>query len=115
MNRVIVAAWLVLGAASALEAAPLPKDLPPAPGKPGVPPLAHFRFDGDATDQTRANPDFELKNTEFRQNALHLNGIYDGGNAGGYRAVCKTPAFDYTAFTVALRLKVEDFPQRTTN
>ncbi len=85
--------------------------------KPQVTPLAHFRFNGDGKDQNKDNPEFELTNTQFKDNALYINGEYDLGNNpnGGYRAVCKTPKLDYTKFTVAIRFKPEEFDGQKTN
>lgn len=72
--------------------------------------LAHFRFDGNAKDENPQYPEFELKNTQFKDNALFLNGKYgDSALAGGYRAVCKTHKLVYSAFTVAMRFKAEQF------
>lgn len=72
--------------------------------------LAHFRFNGDGKDANPDNPEFELKNTAFRDNALYLNGIYElGKSKDGYRAACKTSKLDYNTFTVALRFKAEEF------
>jgi hypothetical protein len=91
----------------------------PVPDRGDDPPqaeaLARFCFNGDAKDETRNNPHFELNNTQFKNNALYLNGIYDGGNKNGYRAICKTPKLDYTQFTVAIRFKAEEFGQRKDN
>ena len=75
--------------------------------KPDV--LAHFKFDGDAKDVDKARPEFKLKNTEFKDNALYLNGKYVNADKTGYEAQCETPKFDYKAFTVAMRFKAEDF------
>ena len=70
----------------------------PAPGS-----MAHFRFDGDGKDAHAGNRPFVLKNTEFREDALYLNGKYEwGAEKGGYQAVCVTPKLDYNHFTVAL-------------
>jgi len=71
-------------------------------------PLALYRFHGSATNEGTGPATLELKNTAFREGALYLNGTYDG-KEGGYRAICKTPTFDYNAFTVALRFKAQDF------
>jgi hypothetical protein len=79
-------------------------------------PLAHFRFNGDAKDENKENPEFELKNTQFKDNALFLNGHYEFGSLeDGYRAVCETPKLDYTKFTVVFRFKPEKFDLDQTN
>jgi Concanavalin A-like lectin/glucanases superfamily len=82
--------------------------------KPNERYLAHFRFNGDAKDASENNPDFELKNAEFKDNTLYLNGRYEleliiGGESVGYRAVCETKSLDYENFSVALRFEAEDF------
>ena len=83
---------------------------------PQPPLLAHYRFNGDATDEIKGNPDFELKNTAFKQNALYLNGQYEfGAEQKGYRAVCKTPQLNFSAFTVVIRFKTEAFSQQKNN
>jgi hypothetical protein len=70
--------------------------------------VAHFRFDANAKDKSTGAAEFELKNTEFKDTALYLNGINEfQGN--GYRAICKTPKLNYQSFTLALKLKAEDF------
>jgi len=79
-------------------------------------PIAHFRFNGNAKNDSKQSAEFELKNTVFNASALYLNGQYEFGDAeNGYRAVCKTPMFAYAAFTVALRFKAEEFAQGKTN
>jgi hypothetical protein len=84
--------------------------------KPAAGSLAHFRFKGDAKDANKGNPEFELKNTEFKDDALYLNGIYEhNGKNDGYRAVCKTPQLDYNKFTVAIRFKAEEFGEHKSN
>ena len=66
---------------------------PLLPRPAALPPLARYAFNGNGKDETKNNPDFELKNTSFKDNALYLNGVYqwDQGKAIGYRAVCRTP------------------------
>jgi hypothetical protein len=83
--------------------------------KPPAAPLAHFRFDGNGKDEKKGNPAFELKNTQFKDNALYLNGKYEFYMPGaGYRAVCKCPTLDYAKFTVAIRFKAEAYdPDRS--
>jgi hypothetical protein len=72
--------------------------------------LTHYRFNGNAKDANNRNPDFELQNTEFKDNALFLNGIYElSAEQPGYRAICKTSGLDIERFTVALRFKSEPF------
>lgn len=88
----------------------------PRPDEPHTNTLAHYRFDGNPKDEKPWNPDFQLKNTEFRDNALYLNGIYGiGKTPNEFRAVCLTPNLDYNQFTVALRFKAEDFNAKMVN
>ncbi len=76
---------------------------------PASAPLAHFTFNGHAKDE-QGQAEFELQNTEFRENALYLNGVYQlGPDSKGYRAVCRTPSFRFTAFTAAVRFQAEEF------
>ena len=78
-----------------------------AQGLPSNGLLAHYRFDGDGKDATGRNPDFDLKNAEFSDDALFLNGIYEyvpGGD--GYRAVAATPGMSYQTFSIVLRFKL---------
>ncbi len=78
--------------------------------------LAHFRFNGNAEDVNEGNPEFKLQNTEFRDNALYLNGRYEFSTAkDGYRAICKTAPLDIENFTVALRFKSEESDIGTRN
>jgi hypothetical protein len=83
-------------------------------------PLAHFRFNGNAKNEGKGQAQFELKNTEFKQFALlngkyalialYLNGKYEfSSDTDGYRAICSTPAFEYKAFTVGIKLRAEEF------
>jgi hypothetical protein len=96
--------------------------LPGLPGiaqgddKPEPGSLAHFRFNGDAKDANPGNPDFQLRNTTFKDNALYLNGIHFlDRSKEGYRALCRTPGLDYKTFTVTLRFKADEFgPQKST-
>lgn len=97
-----------------IEAKPVPR-IPEKTPPPKKDALAHFRFNGDAKDANQGNPDFELKNTEFKDNALYLNGLYEFGLVGGYRSVCKTPRLDYEKFSAALRFKAEEFGASKTN
>src|SRR6185437_11073093 len=116
MTRIVSAFLFLLaslGLISSAASAPAPR-----PRAAPLSPLAHYRFNGDGKDATKANPDFELKNTSFKDNALYLNGVYQfgGGKANnGYRAVCKTARLDYSAFSVALRFKAEEFDFRKIN
>ena len=73
-------------------------------------PLARFRFDGDGVSTGLKPVSFNLKNTEFRDDKLYLNGKYEHSEGKtGYRAVCQTPNFSYKAFSVAVKFKAEKF------
>lgn len=78
--------------------------------------FAHYQFNGDGKDATQVHPDFELRNTEFRNNALYLNGRYEFNvEKGGYRAICQTSGLDIEQFSVALRLRVSGAEASTTS
>jgi len=104
ISTILRPAAVLLGLCMSLEICPAADRVMPAP-------LAQFRFNGDGKDETKANPAFELKNTQFKDNALYLNGKYEHNSStkDGYHAVCMTPKLDYTKFTVALRFKPEEF------
>jgi hypothetical protein len=94
----------------------LPPAAPARGEKSQAAPLAWFRFGGNDKNEGKGEATFELINTEFQQNALYLNGIYESSGApGGYRAVCRTPALNYETFTVAVRFKAEDFTPNKCN
>ena len=76
--------------------------------------LVRFRFDGNANDD-QGGPPFELRNTEFIDNALYLNGIYEGNSPDGYHAMAKTPGLNYSRFSVAVRFRPESFGSGKTN
>ncbi len=81
-----------------------------------MPPMAHFTFNGNAKNTGKERAEFELKNVAFNTDTLYLNGQYEFDSSEiGYRAVCKTPNFNYAAFTVALTFKAEEFTERKTN
>src|SRR5687767_2850094 len=81
-----------------------------------LPVLAHYQFDLDARDATGRNPDCQLRNATFSGNALYLNGKYQFSiDPQGYRVVCSTPSLNYTAFTVAVRFKAQEFDLRRSN
>lgn len=73
--------------------------------KPVAGSLAHFRFNGDGKDANKANPNFELINIEFKDNAIYLDGRDDRRNI----AACNTQKLDYEKYSVALRFKAESF------
>jgi hypothetical protein len=70
----------------------------PAPARA----LAYFPFTGNAQDAMSNSPPMELVNAPVTNNTLFLNGRYEIGVEGGYRAVAKISGFSYSSFTVAL-------------
>ncbi|HVX11620.1 MAG TPA: redoxin family protein [Pirellulales bacterium] len=76
--------------------------------------LARFRFDGNANDD-QGGPPFELRNTEFIDNALYLTGIYEGNSSDGYHAVGQTPGLDYSRFSVVVRFRPDSAGSGKTN
>lgn len=79
-------------------------------GHDGIqPPLAHFHFNGNASNVGKGDAEFELSNTVFNAHSLYLNGQYELGDENGFRAVCRTPYLSYAAFTVGVRFKAEEF------
>lgn len=81
-----------------------------------LPVLARYQFDLDARDATGRNPDCQLRNATFSDNALYLNGKYEiSRDPQGYRVICSTPSLNYAAFTVAVRFKAEEFDSGRSN
>jgi hypothetical protein len=67
--------------------------------------LAYYLFDGDTTDSTSQNGPLIVNNTQFIDNTLYLNGLYDFGPKvnGGYTA--KTTVinnFSYNNFSISV-------------
>lgn len=85
--------------------------LPLAEADSPAAPLARFTFNGHAHNSASGKAEWELLLTEFRDDKLYLNGIYEFGPDAeqGYHALCRTPEFQYTAFTVTLRFQAESF------
>lgn len=111
MNRIRILTMILICGTPAVFADPIPKDQSNL-----VKPIAHFRFDGNARNEVKGGETFELKNTEFKDNALYLNGQYEMTNPDdGYRTICKTPKIDFMNYTVALRFKAENFDDRMSN
>ncbi|MSU45942.1 MAG: hypothetical protein EXS42_02140 [Lacunisphaera sp.] len=70
--------------------------------------LAHYNFNGSGTDETGRSADWELVNTEFREDSLFLNGRYEYykfESEKGYRAVVAMPVMNPRQFTLVLRFK----------
>lgn len=84
---------------------------PPSPA-----PLAHFTFNGHVKNSGKGKAEFNLLDTDFKDDSLVLNGIYEHGPVrGGSHAVCPTPEFEFKAFTVTLRFNASEFaPQKST-
>jgi hypothetical protein len=98
-----------LSGVAALVVVGLVAGAPAVKPKDEAAPLGRFKFDGNATNSGIGKATFRLKNTEFKDDALVLNGLYNGTKPAGYKAECATPALDYNRFTVALRAQAEDF------
>jgi hypothetical protein len=78
----------------------------PKPSGPALNLLAFYKLQTNGADSTGASGAFSLSNTEFRDGALYLNGLYEnGGDKRGYRAVASVPRLDYRSLTVALDFK----------
>jgi len=97
-GRIALLAGLIVGGLSAGNA--------PAQSIPTDGLLAHFKFNGDGKDDTGSNPDFDLKNTEFIDDALFLNGIYEYRDGAAFRANVAVPKISYQTFSVAVRFKL---------
>ena len=77
-------------------------------------PLAQFNFATNASDAIHPTLQAELKNTEFRDGSLFLNGHYEfGGVRSGYRAVAPITGLSYETFTVSLDFQPLDFNSGT--
>jgi len=109
--------WKSLNVASVVVALFLGMVPSSASGQVTTPPApyANFRFNGNDKNSAKGDATLELRNTQFKENAIYLNGKYDGAEKDGYRAVCKTPRIDYTKFTVAIRFKAEEFNPNMNN
>src|SRR4051812_12063550 len=70
--------------------------------EPDAVPLSRFRFNGDLKSEGMGSAYMEFRNITFENNALYLNGKYDGGqDPGGYLAGCHTPGVNFETFSVA--------------
>ncbi|WP_259635923.1 LamG domain-containing protein [Stieleria sedimenti] len=82
-----------------------------SPKLPNV--IAHYEFEGNANELNGTGSAFDLKNTQFNNGALVLNGQYEhSGSASGYRAIASTPGQSYDSFTVSVRFKAQSFADR---
>ncbi|QDV83183.1 LamG-like jellyroll fold domain-containing protein [Planctomycetes bacterium TBK1r] len=82
-----------------------------SPQLPNV--IAHYEFEGNANDLNGTGSAFDLRNTQFNNGSLVLNGQYEhSGSALGYRAIASTPDQSYDSFTVAVRFKAQSFDGR---
>ncbi len=93
-----------------------PTGIPVLTDSPRVPNvIAHYEFEGNAAELNGTGFPFDLKNTEFENGALSLNGQYGNsgrGAGGGFQAIANTPNQNYESFTVAVRFKAESFGAR---
>ncbi len=74
--------------------------------------LAHYKFDGNGSDDCGISGPFQLSNTRFVRNTLYLNGCYEHGGDYGYRAIAKVPGLNYSSFTISLEFKPLDTSRR---
>ena len=65
-------------------------------------PIAYYQFESSAADSMGHSPDFELKNTYYRDGSLYLNGTYEyeGQSGWGYRARARLDDFHVDSFTI---------------
>ena len=76
-------------------------------------PLAHFRFNNNAKDISNADSKPMIKNAQFRDDALYLDGTQiPGGANNGTSFSLMTPSLDYRRFTLELRFKADTFEGR---
>ena len=103
-------ALIPLASAEPVLVSPIDKYSAEAPAK-GM--LAHYKFDGDGSDSCCLSGPFQLSNTEFVKDTLHLNGCYEHGGDSGYRAIAKVPGLNYRSFTISLEFRPLDASRRT--
>jgi hypothetical protein len=83
----------------------------PAEGLPK--PLSHFLFNENEKDEVSDGGEAQLSNVEFREGALYFNGRYEYDGSGlGQRVIVKSEPINFESFTVALRIKADDFDQK---
>ena len=65
-------------------------------------PIAYYQFESSAADSMGHSPDFELKNTYYRDGSLYLNGTYEHtwADRWGYRAQARLDDFHVDSFTI---------------
>jgi serine/threonine protein kinase len=78
-------------------------------------PYAHFKFDGTDKNIGAGETNTLLKNTEFKDGALVVNGLYPLGpeERVASDAQIGTPNVSYGAFTVAVRFNADAFGPRS--
>jgi len=81
-------------------------------------PIAYYQFESSAADSMGHSPDFELKNTCYRDGSLYLNGTYEyeGQSDWGYRARARLDDFHVDSFTICFdfyRLPSDDRDSKT--
>ncbi|WP_436715885.1 hypothetical protein U8335_27160 [Roseiconus lacunae] len=75
--------------------------------------IAHYEFEGNADELNGTGSAFDLKNTQFYNGSLVLNGQYEhSGKPTGFRAIASTPDQNYQSFTIAIRFKAQAFSER---
>ena len=63
--------------------------------------VANYQFNGDPSDSTGISSPFELINTEFINNTLYLNGIYESA-PNGFKTFATIDDFKYQYFTISM-------------
>ncbi len=71
--------------------------------------LASFPLAGDASDRTGRARDMDLIRTQFAGDSLFLNGEYEHGGSGGFRAIAGIPGLGYESLTFGLHFFPLDF------
>lgn len=87
-----------------------PQPVPPRAADNPPEPIAHFLFNDNGHDEVSDATLVELKNVEYRDDALYINGLH-ARNGGGYEATANLVSedMDFRRFTVALRFKASAF------
>lgn len=78
-----------------------------AQGYPQAGLAAHYTFDRDGSDRSGTSPDFDLRNVEFMDSALYLDGSYEYDRDGtGNRTIGRTPSIGFETFSIVIRFKL---------
>lgn len=71
--------------------------------------VASFPLAGDASDRARRGSEMDLIRTPFAGDSLFLNGEYEHGGSGGFRAIARIPGLAYQSLTFGLHFLPLDF------